>query len=204
MSRPRDALPLFVLICAVGLGVFGWTLWQSKEEGAERVHYEDLALARLHLLEAAQKTYHQQQGRYGWVEDLEGADLLSDFGIEKDTEAMTGGMLYLTSPRYRLDVMLPFQITRTGQVRIGLRSEGKRNADLEEDHFVIVARPWGDLESGLRTFLIDESGQVYVSEGVSDKEALRTRALPELHPSIAGVIVTGGMRLYPIDNLPKR
>ena len=108
------------------------------------------------------------------------------------------------SPRYRLDVMLPFQITRTGQVRIGLRSEGKRNADLEEDHFVIVARPWGELESGLRTFIIDETGQVYVSEGVSDKEALRTRALPELHPSIAGVIVTGGMRLYPIDNLPKR
>ena len=69
---------------------------------------------------------------------------------------------------------------------------------------MVVARPWGEKLTGYRTFIIDETGRIYVSEGVSDESALERRALPELHPGLGGVVVTGGMRLYPLDDLPLR
>ena len=204
MDRPREALPLFTLICVAALVAFGAILWSSAQEGATRVRYEDLALARLRILAENQQAHRERTGRYGWVEDLESAGLLTDVGVEKDPSVGAAGLMYLSSPRYRLDVMLPYRITRAGQAVLALRSEGKRNADLEASHYVLVARPWGDELTGLRTFVLDETGQVYVSEGVSDAAALEGHALPELHPSIGTVIVTGGMRLYPLDDLPLR
>jgi hypothetical protein len=201
---PREALPLFFLMSLLALGGFFWLMQSTAEDGRNRVRYEDLALARLRALGEAQARYRASNPRYGWVEDLEAAGLLGDFGIEKDTQAGTGGLLYLTSPRYRLDVLLPHMMTRNGQLMIALRSAGRRNPDLEKDAFVLVARPWGPLEGGYRTFLLDEGGRLYVSEGVSDQRAMEVRPLPDLHPKSPGVTVSGGMRIYPLDDLPER
>lgn len=112
--------------------------------------------------------------------------------------------MYLTSPRYRLDVLLPHTVTRNDQIVISLKSAGKRNDRLEEEHFVVVARPWGDQFTGLRIFCTDETGRVYVAEGVSDEVQREKRPLPELHLSHNTPFVTGGMRFYPLDDLPLR
>lgn len=196
-------MPFFLLIGLCALAVFGWILRDAALTGRTRVHYEDLALARLRALAAAQEKLHANAGSYGWAAELERRGLLQDFGIVSDPEGSVGER-FLTSPRYRLDVLLPHTVTRDDYVAIALRSAGKHNPDLESKHYTVVARPWGEALTGYRTFALDETGQVYLSEGVSDEVSRTTRPLPELHLSRGQVIVSGGLRWYPIDDLPKR
>ena len=204
MSKSRERLWIFALIAAVASAGFAWLLVGVRDEGRTRVHYEDLALARLRLLAEAETAFLAKRARFGWVDELEREELLTDFGFERGAGGGAAGETYLTSPRYRLDVLLPHTVTRENRLAIALKSAGKRNPDLERLHYAAVARPWGDGLTGYRTFCIDESGQVYVSEGVSDERSRTTRPLPELHLTRERPIVTGGLRWYPIDDLPKR
>ena len=199
MARLQERTLVFYLVAGGALALFLGYLSQVANEGRERVRYEDLALESLRRLAAAEVSFHGAQKRYGWVEDLEGAGLLEDMELARD-----GTLRYLETPRYRLAVLLPHTVNRDDMVAVALRSAGRRNPDLEARHFSVVARPWGDALTGYRTFCIDESGRVYVSEGVSDMAARKRRPLPELHLPRGGPLVTGGMRWYPIDDLPKR
>ena len=204
MSRARESLWIFALTAALALAGFAWLLLGVRDEGRTRVHYEDLAVARLRLLAEAQTAFHAKHARFGWVDELEREGLLTDFGIERGGPPTATSETYLTSPRYRLDVLLPHAVTRDDRVAIALKSAGKRDPELEKLHYAAVARPWGDAMTGYRTFCIDESGQIYISEGVSDEISRTTRPLPELHLTRERPIVTGGLRWYPIDDLPKR
>jgi len=199
VKRSRETPWFFVLAMLVALGLLYHALRQAQEEGRTRIQYEDLAVSRLAGVVSAEIAFHDREGRYGWLPELRAAGLLK--GIR--TERMQGDWA-VPSPRYRIDLLLPTSMSPENKVRLALQSAGRHNANLEARHFAAVARPWSDARTGYRTFYRDESGETYVSEGVSDIPSRTSRPLPDLHLSYGSPPYSGQLRWYRIDRLPKR
>lgn len=196
-SRERLLLPL-VLVLGALLGL-GWILRDEAAEARQRVQYEDLALEKLRRLAQAQKAWQATSGAFGWVEDLQRAGLLGGLVIEERE-----GMRVVSSPRYRIDVQLPYLRVPGEIVRVRTRAEGDPDPELVKGHFALVARPWSEGEPrGFRTFYLGDTGNVYVSEGVSDVPSRTRRPLPDILLTTRGVppeVV--GLRWYLLDQLP--
>jgi hypothetical protein len=194
-SRERLLLPL--LLIGAALGALFLTLRSEDEVARERVRYEDLATARMHRLLEAQKAYHEAHGRYGWVEDLEKAGLLDGLVL-----ASRDGLREVTSPRYRIDVLLPVVMAPGELVKIAPRGETEPHEELVKQHFAIVARPWSESVTGFRTFYTDNTGLFLVSEGVSDVPSRTRRPLPDLLLTRGWPRDVAGLRWWRLDQLP--
>ena len=195
----RETPWLFVVTIVAALIGLYYVLSESHVEGRSRVQYENLAMTRLNAVGKAEMAFHKRTGRYGWLSELKTAALLK--GVPTGD---VDGDEVVPSPRYRIDVLLPHSMSPADKVRIGPKAAGRSNPNLEERHFAVVARPWGDAPSGYRTFYRDENGNVYVSEGVSDMAARANRPLPDLHLTYSPVLYAGGLRWYRLDQLPER
>lgn len=173
-GRRRESIlwPLAVLALVGGVLAFGI----SRERGAarERVANEDAALAAARAVGRAQKAFHARTGRYGWLEELREAGLLPP---ETRIRAGAHGLQAL-SAGYTLDVLLPSGRAVVGEVPLGTHAIGPAEPALASRHFAVVARPERPGQDGFRIWYLDEEGQVFLSEGVSDVEGLRDNPLP--------------------------
>jgi hypothetical protein len=196
-SRERLLLPIMV-ICAAVIAL----LLALRHEGAvarERVLYEDLALERVRRVADAQRAFHEREGRYGWVAELEAAGLLRGLVLED-----RAGHPAVTSPRYRIDVLLPTLLAPGEVVRIVTRDQGDADTALVQEHFAVVARPWGEALTGFRTWYIDNHHLVHISEGVSDVPSRTRRPLPEVLLTRGAPRDVTGLRWWRSDQLPPK
>jgi hypothetical protein len=204
-QRRREHLLLPLLVGAVLVGLLLWHVRDESRTAAERVHYEDLALAQVRRVAEAEMAFHEREGRYGWLSELRRAGLADRIGVE-----VVDGRARAASPRYRIDVLLPFAIAPGDYIRIAPRWSGHDDRELQRRHFAVVARPWGDALTGFRTYYLDESGDVFVSEGVSDVASRTRRPLPDLHlshgrhPQSFLPSEVAGLRFWPLARMPGR
>ncbi len=199
LNRERLLIPLALILGAVALVVL--TVRREQAIARDRVTFEDRAFGLLSAVSKAQHRFHEANGRYGWIADLEEAGLLRGWPIED-----RDGHRVVTTPRYRLDVLLPYSMAPGDLVLIATRDKGQSNPDLERAHFVVVARPWGEERTGFRTYYVDETGDVIVSEGVSDVASRSKRPLPEFMLSMRKGYYREavGLRWWYLDHLPGR
>jgi hypothetical protein len=195
VRRARERLLLPALLILLSIGGLVAIVRREMVVGRVRVAREDEALRRLRDLAAAEAAFHERRGRYGWVEDLEREGVLGALAVVEEE-----GVRRVACPGYRLDVLLPHGLTPGDLVRLAPREAGYQNPDLERRHFALVARPWGPEPRGYRTWYVDETGQVYLSEGVSDVESRTRNPLPDLHLSSSGLPEVVGLRWYRLDD----
>lgn len=192
-------MPLLLVAAAVALLI--GTVRREEAVARERVAFEDKALAVVRAVAEAQRRLHADTGTYGWVAALADAGLLKGLSTES-----RDGYLAVVSPRYRIDLLLPYGIAPGDMALIATRGKGHENVELERDHFAVIARPWGEALTGFRTFYLDEKNAIYVSEGVSDVASRSRRPLPDvmlaLTPGLPQEAV--GLRWWHLDTLPKR
>ena len=199
MAPAREKLWIPLALVAVGVAVFVLLLVRARAAADRRVAEEDLALQALLRVASAQAAYHMRGGRYGWLEDLRTAGLLGDLTLHEGDPGLA-----VASPGYRIEVLLPHTLDSANHMQVAPRSGQRSNEALERAHFVVAARPWSDETGGWRSYATDETGRVYVNEGVSDPRARGRPALPDLHLSRGSPPEAGGMRWWPLNDLPDR
>lgn len=184
MGRTREHLWVSLVVVAVAATWFLVTLQREGAEAEDRVHYERAALERLRQVAAAEIVYHTAHGRYSWLGalDLPSAEV----------------------PGYRIDVLLPYAMSTKEFVQIAPEKRGRVSDRLVKMHFAVVARPWGEGVTGHRSFYVDESNEVLVSEGVAAPGAGVEGPLPEVHVTQSDVYDTGRLRWHRLDELPRR
>ena len=173
--RRRDGAPLFVLLILAAAAVIIVPLWRQRSQAVEMVHNEDAAMVMVDRVHEAEVRFHAREGRYGWVEDLERAGLLEGFEVVRD-----GDTFYVASPGYRVDVLLP--TARLGSTNVELVVQGGDKPvdfDLASRHVSVVARPVRPMETGWRSYYVDEDDVLYTNEGVADTDGARLNALPK-------------------------
>lgn len=178
-SKRRERLWIYGLVvvaCTVG---FVAHVSGLAQQAAVLVRNEDAARARLLDVVEAQARHQARTGRFGTLEELAGA---GDLGTET-VRPGPDGVPCLAEAGYRIDVLLPDRRAGEGRVFLVIGSEGEIHADLRKKHFAAVARPLAPAKSGFRTLYVDETGQVFVSEGVSDEPSRATNPLPRVHLS---------------------
>lgn len=197
LVRERLLLPILVILAA--LAAIFVVVGRERDVARERVVYEDRAFESLRALAEAQRRFHEQAGRYGWAGELEAAGLLRGLTLED-----RDGYRAVVSPRYRLDVLLPFTVAPGNLIRIATRDQGHANRQLEREHFVVIARPWGDALTGFRTYYIDSRGNTLISEGVSDVASRARRPLPDFMIVLPKGYYSevSGLRWWHLDALP--
>ncbi len=184
MGRKREHLWVSLVAVAVASAWFLTTLQRVGTEAEDRVRHERAALERVRQVAAAEIAYHAAHGRYAWLGAL---DLAT-------TEV----------PGYRIDVLLPYAMSTKEFVQIAPEQRGRASDRLVQKHFAVVARPWGEGLTGHRSFYVDESNEVLVSEGVATPGGGVAGPLPEVHVTQSDVYDTGRLRWQKLDDLPKR
>ncbi len=192
----REHLWIGILAAGAALAAFLLLLRDNQRDAEVRIAFEQAALERVHEVAAAQQAFHQKHGRYGWPEDLRRAGVLADGLLDEDGS--------LVSPRYRIDILLPYGLSPREFVQMAPHRAAKTNPRLEQRHFAVVARPWGAERTGHRAYYLDETGQVYISEGVSYLDGGLEPPLPELHLSQSGLQELGSRRWWPVEEAGKR
>jgi hypothetical protein len=199
VERARERLWIPVLAVLAALAVFGGLVLHARRTAASRVAREDEALRLLKRVASAEADYHRRNGRYAWLAALRAAGLLHGVAVKRDAAALVA-----STGSYRLDVLLPWRLGAGDGLRIAPRSAGHANEELERSHFALVVRPWDGALSGWRSYCTDETGRVYVNEGISDPRTRMRPPLPDMHLSRGDVRDSGGMRWWPLDDLPAR
>ena len=195
----REAVGASLLVAVLATAGFIWFVLREGRTAVARVEAEDLALAAVRRVAAAQAQQHARHGHYGWLEDLRAAGLLGEIAVRE-----LDGVLVGSTPRYRLDVLLP-AATGTGEaIALVARGDARFSERLARLHFSVVARPLDEDEAGWRTYLLDERGRVYVNEGVSDPQTRRLPPLPVVVVPENGGLTPTGLRWWPLDDLPPR
>jgi hypothetical protein len=170
-SRREGLWPFLVvtLACLAAIALVGLA---HDRRAHELVAREDAALDALRRVAAAEGAYREQAGRYGWLADLERAGLLQGL------EVRGGEDPHVRAADYRIDVLLP--TVRLGPEEVQIAPQGEQEPDpaLAEQHFAAVARPLAPGVSGFRSWYLDEKGELYLNEGVLDREGLALNALP--------------------------
>ena len=199
MRRPREAVLIPILVAVVAVIWFAFQLRGERGVTEERVAREDVALAAVEALAAAQGRFHEQNGRYGWLEDLRRDPALADLAFVSE-----GTELVVRTPGYRVDVLLPATSSAAQAVTLAPRGEGRLSDRLARRHMAVVARPWDAEASAWRLWYLDERGRIYVNEGVSDPLTRERPPLPTLRVPDPGGVDPTGMRFWPLDDLPPR
>lgn len=165
----------FLLIIVACLLLGAGLLLTERDRAVGLIAREDQARDALLCVREAQAAYHEQTGRYGWVEDLETAGLLD--GLEVVSDAVEGRSV--RAEGYRIDVLLPHARLGPGVVGIGPRGgTHPSDPDLARRHFAIVARPLKPGVTGYRMWYVDEHDELYLNEGVLDDEGVALNQLP--------------------------
>ncbi len=198
-ARPREHLAWSWIVIGLSIAIVLWIAFRESDRARAMVAREDVALAKLHAVLEAQRAYREANGRYGWLEDLTQAGLLA-----ADETATVDGVTVLTSPGYRIDVLLPKRKTAEGNVRVGPPNVDRVNPRLVERHFVAVARPTDVGTTAFRIYYIDESGKELISESVSDETVRKYNPLPTVHLGVSQMIDPGGTMWIPLDYLETR
>lgn len=173
-QKRRDGARLFLVMIVVAAAVILVPLWQQDRHAGEMVRNEDQAVRMIRRVHDAEARFHAREGRYGWIEDLERAGLLEGVRVLRE-----GDVFYAVSPGYRVDVLLP--TARLGGSNVELTPQGGRKAvdfELSAEHFSVVARPLVPVETGWRSYYMDEADVLYTNEGVADNESARQNDLP--------------------------
>ena len=107
---------------------------------------------------------------------------------------------------YRFDVCLPDRRQPAPPVvqLVTQADAGQVHRELRAQHFVIVARPLEPGASGYRAFYLDESGHVWIHDGVSDEETSKRNPLPPLHLTSAEGKDPSGRSWVRLDKLVPR
>ncbi len=195
-AQPRERLIWSWLIIGLSLAAVLWVTFRDQDRARATVAREDAALARLRQVLVAQRAFHEANEQYGWIEDLQGAGLLTGA-----PSTQIEGHTILQSPGYRIDILLPKRRAADGNVRIGPRDGDALNTRLSAKHFGAVARPTTPGSSGYRVYYIDESGKVLINDGVSDEQARVHNPLPVVHLSSSRGFDPGGARWYELGAL---
>ncbi len=167
---------LFFSLILIGAAVLIVTpLLKERRVARTKVENENESLGALFDLAEAQARYHETHGRYGWLADLASDDLDAGYPLREED-----GRRYVTTPGYRIDVLLPHGREGAAGIAIAPRGPGQPPPDLElvKRHFVLVARPLAPGESGWRMWYLDERGDVYLNEGVVDVSGALLNRLP--------------------------
>jgi hypothetical protein len=172
-GRRREHILWPLAVLALVAAAVPLLLHGVRREAEARVRREDEALAAVRAVAAAERVFHAQQGRYGWLEELRDAGLLAALPSAAGPHG-----LHVTSDGYRLDVLLPSARLPAGEVPIAPRNAGPPEPTLAARHFAVVARPVRPGQDGFRIWYLDEEDRVFLSEGVSDTEGLRGNPLP--------------------------
>ncbi len=157
-----------------GLGVIAGHVYVVRDRARRVIDREEAALAVLWQVRGALGRLHGQEGRYAFVEELEGAGLLA--GLEVVQEE---GRRHVASEGYRIDVLLPHARLGQGLIAISPRgAEHPPDPDLSTRHFAVVARPLEPLVSGTRMYYVDEKDDLFLNEGIVDDAGARFNPLP--------------------------
>jgi hypothetical protein len=172
-GRRREHLLWPLVVVAAAVAAVPVVLGRERAAATERVAREDAALATARAVAAAERRFHTTNARYGWLEDLHAAGLLTGLATAPGPHG-----LQVASDGYRLDVLLPSASALRGEVPLAPRDAGPAEPALAARHFAVVARPERPGEDGFRIWYLGEDGRVFLSEGVSDAEGLRENPLP--------------------------
>ena len=179
-QRPtRERLWIYFVVMLGCVGGFVLHAATLEEDAGAIVVREDGARALLLRVVEAQRRHHEETGRFGTLPEL------IDAGELEDEAPYTGsdGVTVLRADGYRVDVLLPERRSADAQVLLVIGTEGELSADMRKKHYAVVARPFEPAVTGFRTLYADESGSVFVSEGVSDEPSRTTNPLPRVHLS---------------------
>jgi hypothetical protein len=186
-SSRRDRAGLWLVVLALLVGGALAVLAHVRRDAREMVAHEDAALAALHALLAAETRHRETSGRYGWLDEV--------------TPLLPGGAAAAEAPGYRIDVLLPGGRDALGHVELVERSRAAHDPLLAARHVALVARPLEPGRSGWRTFYLDETARVYVSEGVFDWQSASLNALPRVRVEGPQLPSQPGPVWRPLDDL---
>lgn len=199
MRRTREFVALPILAALVAVAWFVVHVRGEGERGHARVALEDQAVHAVEALAAAQGRLLEAEKRYGWLAELRAAG-----GLPGLTYREIEGALTVSTPGYRIDVLLPATTSAGAAVALAPRSQARLSDRLARRHFAVVARPWGQAPGGWRTYYLDERGRMFVNEGVSDPTTRSRPPLPPIRVAENGGTGPGGHRWWPLDDLPPR
>lgn len=198
--RPREHLLVFILIilaCLVGVIL---RISASGRSAEHMVANEDAARSLIKRLATVQERQRASSGRYATLRELEAAGQLEERPIKVDSV----GVPYLPAHSYRIDVLLPGTRGSDGHVELVRDAKEDVSAELRTKHFAIVARPVVPAVDGFRILYIDESGEVWVSEGASDEEGRNANPLPRIHLTAGGPRSPLGLAWLKWEDIIKR
>lgn len=172
---------LVILACGVG---FGWHVVGLEAEVADLVRAEDAAKATVGEVFEAQKRHRTHTGQFGTLAELATGGELTGVEVVEDEDAAPGFVRH----GYRFELLLPDSKSGEGHLRMirDLDREGRPSVSLRKHHHMIVARPVEPGQTGFRILYMDEAGDLWVSEGVSDEAQRNVNPLPRAHLATTG------------------
>jgi hypothetical protein len=194
VNRRREHLGIFLLVIAICLGVAMVVLVKESGRASALVAREDMARDTLEKVREAQLAFHRQEGRYGWIDELEAAGLLDGLDVGSDEDPPRR---WVRSDGYRVDALLPHALLATDVVAIVRRGDGKTvDPELSTRHFSLVARPIEPRRSGHRIWYVDERNELYLNEGVIDDEGAARNLLPSTQVRGSATLATADYLLW--------
>lgn len=185
VRRQREAILLPLVIAGLAILVFVLYSRQIGRDARAFVAAEDEARAAVTRLLAAQRTFHEREGRYGTLDELLAVRGIDGLRLETFPDGQA-----LRTAHYRFDVLLPQRRSADGFVWIAPPDRAAPNRLLTQKHFAVVARPLVPERIGYRVYYADDTGEVWFSEGVSDEPGRKKNPLPTRHLT-AGAEIKG-------------
>ncbi|MGE0191914.1 MAG: hypothetical protein AB7T63_07700 [Planctomycetota bacterium] len=196
-ARRRERTWPFVLVLLGTLAYAAWLLRGHAAEGRAQSSREDAAHEALVALRDAELERRAALGRFATLAELASESRLpSGLGVTDDE-----GEPHVLVPGYRLDVLLPWRLEGGRLVRVARPARHAPDPELAARHMMVVARPLRPARDGYRTYATDESGLVWVSEGVSDDVTAARNPLPDAHLSTSAIADTSGRVWHRLDRL---
>jgi hypothetical protein len=193
-ARRQDRAGLWRLVLALLAAAVVGSLVAARREAAALVVREEAALSAARRVLEAERVHRERRGRYGGLSELGQDGLLgADLRVEADGSVLAEG--------YRLDVLLPTGKDALGEVLLAPHGAVAHDPLLAARHVAVVARPVEPGRSGWRTYYLDETGRVYVSEGVCDAESALENHLPRVRVTGPHLPVQPGPVWRPLDDI---
>lgn len=196
-GRRRERTLPFVIVLLAVFAYATWLLRGHAAEGRAEAAREDAARDAVVLLREAQIARRDAVGSFAtWAELAREARLPT--GVElvdtaDDPHAVVDG--------YRLDILLPWRLEAGRLVRVARPLRHDPDPELATRHVLLVARPLRPGTDGYRTYATDESGIVWIAEGVSDDITAARNVLPDAHLSTSALADTSGRVWHRLDTM---
>lgn len=194
-GRVEGTLAWWALIALLGAAV-GYALHAMRDEGRHMHAQEQQALSAAEDLMARLHEHQRATGRYAGLEELAQAGRLAAAPGTRDGRASLG------VPGYTLHVLLPTGTNAAGEV---LLEQAPATSDplLVARHVAVVARPLRPGEDGYRAWYLDETGRVFLQEGVSDLDALRETPFPRVRLPALDSKAGSGSAWHALESIPE-